>query len=89
MKRFLPILPLLFCISVFQLSAKVIYVNRDASGIINGTSWTNAFISLHIALNAAVSGDQIWVAKGVYYASTPFMLKGGVGVYGGFTGTET
>jgi trimeric autotransporter adhesin len=74
------------------------YVNTNASGANNGTSWTDAFTSLQAALDAASSGDQIWVAKGTYKPSkdvsgsaTPsdvrtktFLLKNGVKLYGGF-----
>jgi len=48
-----------------------IYVDRDASGANNGTSWTDAFEYLQDALdetNASGSTDyEIWVADGVYY----------------------
>ena len=72
-----------------------LYVNDDATGANNGSSWADAYTSLQSALAAAQSGDQIWVATGVYYPtsgtnrSATFMLKNGVVLYGGFTGTET
>jgi len=72
-----------------------IYVNASASGSNNGTSWTNAYTSLQSALTAAVSNDQIWVAKGTYKPTTDtdrtksFQMKNGVTIYGGFAGTET
>ena len=83
------------------LGAGVIYVDVSsscASGC--GGSWANAYPKLQDDLAAAASGDQIWVAKGVYYpdegagqtdnarAST-FTLQNGVALYGGFAGTET
>jgi hypothetical protein len=71
------------------------YVNSSATGLNNGLSWNNAFPSLQAALQLAVSGDQVWVAKGIYYptASTDrtisFAPKSGVKLYGGFAGNET
>ncbi len=57
------------------------------------TSWSTA-CALRYALNSvAVSGDQVWVAKGTHKPGTArtatFQLKNGVAVYGGFLGTET
>ena len=80
--------------------APVIYVNVLASGNNNGTSWTDANTSFQSALDAAVSGYQIWVAKGIYKPSSTygltntskyyhFRLIEGVEIYGGFAGSET
>jgi hypothetical protein len=44
----------------------VIYVNESAEGAEDGTSWENAFMDLQSAIDAAVEGDQIWVAAGKY-----------------------
>lgn len=79
-----------------------IFVNDDATGENNGTSWQNAFTELQSALNIAVEGDKIWVAAGVYKPDydltnavhtgkkdTSFELKNGVAIYGGFAGTES
>jgi hypothetical protein len=82
--------------------AAIIYVNHSAVGINNGTSWTNAFTTLSAALQAASSGDEIWVAAGVYKPTVQvdvnaggpdtrevtFQIPDGVLVYGGFAGTE-
>ncbi len=78
-----------------------IYVDAGAPGPTHdGTSWANAYNYLQDALAAAQSGDEIWVAEGIYKPDqgatvTPgdrtatFQLKNGVGVYGGFGGWET
>jgi len=50
-------------------SASVIYVNADVGGgLNNGSSWANAYATLQDALaQPPASGDQIWVAEGIYY----------------------
>ena len=78
----------LFCIPLTAANAQTIwYVNDDAPGANNGTSWTDAYTDLRSALAAAQSGDQIWVAAGRYVGN--FTLALGVEMYGGFAGTET
>ena len=66
----------------------IIYVDGRATGAGNGTSWADACISLQVALEAAVSGSQIWVAEGTYVPgidrTSTFQLKNGVELYGGF-----
>jgi len=77
--------------------AATIYVDADAPGFQNGTSWMNAFVYLQDALASATTGDTIRVAEGVYrpnQATGPvitdrtatFQLKTGVGLYGGYAG---
>ncbi|MCU0354265.1 MAG: T9SS type A sorting domain-containing protein [Cytophagales bacterium] len=92
----------LLCICL-PVRAAVIYVNASATGANNGTSWVNAYTGLQSALAAAASGDEIWVAAGVYKPSVQvdvdgsggsdarevtFRIPNGVKVYGGFAGTE-
>jgi len=98
-KRFFTLLMFSF-LSGHIIAQSTIYVCASATGGNIGTSWTNAYISLQSALDAAVFGDQIWVAKGTYKPSYDygsgggsryyhFELKNGIAVYGGFAGTES
>jgi len=75
----------------------VIYVDDDAAGANNGSSWTNAFNRLQDALAAASGEYEICVAQGTYTpdcgeAITPrdraatFQLKNNVTIQGGYAG---
>lgn len=85
---------LFFILSLNSHSA-IIYVDINAIGSNNGTSWTNAFTDVQNALSIAFINDEIWVATGIYKPTTTtdraisFVMKNGVDVYGGFDGTET
>ncbi|MDD5326239.1 MAG: right-handed parallel beta-helix repeat-containing protein [Phycisphaerae bacterium] len=78
----------------------VIYVDTDAPPEGDGSSWASALNSLQDGLLVASSGDEIWVAEGTYKPDeggtevlndreAAFELINGVGIYGGFVGTET
>jgi predicted outer membrane repeat protein len=68
------------------------------SNPVSATSWATSTTNLQGAINASASGDQVWVAAGVYKPTTTtgpasrtisFAMKNGVTVYGGFAGNET
>lgn len=76
-----------------------LYVDANATGGNNGSSWADAFTSLQSALSAATASGgvttEIWVADGVYKPTTTtdrtasFNLINGVSLIGGFAGGET
>ena len=81
-------------------ASQIVYVDRYAPGPAHdGVSWNTAFTNLESGLFAAGSGMEIWVAQGQYLPlrltspqdprSATFQLVKGVGVYGGFDGTES
>lgn len=87
------------------LSVSPLYVDDDASGDNNGTSWPHAYNNLQEAFDTAIAlnsdGDagndvsDIWVADGTYLPTTgvgrdaTFTLPSNVAIYGAFAGTET
>lgn len=86
--------------SILPSHAEVIYVDDNASANGDGTSWASAHKYLQDALADAEYGDEIWVAEGTYKPdqgagktagdrASPFVLVNGVGMYGGFLGTES
>lgn len=89
--------------AVFQTSAKitidahVLYVNfANTNSYQDGSSWSNAFSLLQMALTTAaalpVGTVEIRVAKGIYtpgiQRSDAFILPSSVKIYGGFEGNE-
>lgn len=76
-------------------TAKVLRVDSGAEGAADGETWADAFVDLQNALEAAQSGDEIWIAAGIYKPSSEadqdssFRLKSGLAIYGGFSGSES
>ncbi len=77
----------LFIASSSASLAGVIYVKWDSPNDGPGNDWDHAFHSVQAGLDAAVSSDEVWVAAGTYVENV--RLRDGVGLYGGFAGTET
>ena len=77
------------------------YVNQTkGDDTFDGSSWSNAFATLQMAIDEANTGDEIWVASGIYLPSksqetdsedpptnprnNTFSIPNGVQLYGGF-----
>ncbi|HOC32036.1 MAG TPA: right-handed parallel beta-helix repeat-containing protein, partial [Armatimonadota bacterium] len=95
--RAYPAFRFLACLLVTCLCASatagIVYVNKNAPGPAHdGTNWSTAFLTVQAGSDAAVSGDEVWVAKSSP-AATAYVenvtLKNGVSLYGGFAGVET
>ena len=94
--RILAIIATVCCYAQW-IDARVYYVKTDGTG--NGDSWQEAAGDLDEMMEKASSGDEIWIAKGVYKPtrlikaskknSRAFVLKDGVSLYGGFAGNES
>ncbi len=86
-RNIIPVCMLVFFMTTQTLAA-IHYVKEGGSG--GGTSWTDASGDLQAIINAAVAGDQIWVAAGTYKPTTgtnrfiSFTMRNGVAIYGGF-----
>lgn len=79
-------------------SYPIIYVDQNATGSNNGSSWKNAYTSLQKGIDkAALSEGWVWVAQGTYTDNyiendtlvAAFKVKSGVMLFGGFQGCET
>ena len=99
----LVIILLIFCCSKSQ--AAIRYVNiANLTPAAPYTSWATAGTDLQAVINQCVAGDDIWVVAGTYIPNrradatgtvtvndrdNAFVLKNGVRIFGGFSGTET
>jgi len=95
------LIAMLFCPVV---CGRVIYVDDDASGLNDGTSWENAYVYLQEALAEAKTAEkpiEILVAQGIYrpneglvaipefdWRTTTFQLINGVALKGGYAGVD-
>lgn len=79
---------------------QIVFVDPDATGADDGSSWTDAYPTLQDALaNLPSSAAEVWVAAGTYRPdegagqtagdrSSTFTLPSGTSLYGGFDGTD-
>ncbi|MHC4752022.1 MAG: right-handed parallel beta-helix repeat-containing protein, partial [Planctomycetota bacterium] len=95
-----PLIPVLLLATLCTFATgKTIYVDDDANGENNGSSWTDAYNYLQDALMTALPGDDIRVAQGIYKPNEftlskrpnldrkeTFQLKNGVAIRGGYAG---
>lgn len=79
-----------------SVAAQLLYVDVDATGANNGTSWADAFNTLEDAIAAGTfsQGEEIWIAEGTYTPhasdrSVYWDIPTGMKLYGGFNGTES
>jgi streptogramin lyase len=69
--------------------AGVWYVRGDVGISGTGTKWSHALKTIQEAIDAASTGDEIWIKKGTYLLSSQLNVDKAVGIYGGFDGSET
>ncbi|MEI6052704.1 MAG: hypothetical protein WCQ44_08395, partial [Opitutaceae bacterium] len=94
-KYFFALVFLLFNLSI---KAKTIYYVK-INGTGDGSSWINADNNIQAMIDKALVGDEVWVSSGTYFPTTEmigrnarsrtFLMKDGVNLYGGFSGSET
>lgn len=67
--------------------AATVYVDLNAGGFANGSSWDDAYTTIQDGIDNASNGDETWVAAGTY--TEVITMSSGAGLFGGFDGTET
>jgi parallel beta-helix repeat protein/predicted outer membrane repeat protein len=90
---------ILLIFSNFSMANKIIYVDDDANGVNDGSSWQNAYIYLQDALTDVKNAEkpiEIRVAQGIYKPNqglnpiwgqmASFSLINGVTIKGGYAG---
>jgi len=74
---------MLLLVTVSIATGKIVYVDADAAGVNDGSSWQDAYKCLQDALAVAEYGDEIWVAEGVHKPDEHFVTgRGGPQVSG-------
>jgi len=81
----IPFLTLLLLALAPPADADILHVAETGDGT-DGSSWEKAFTSISVALHQSATGDEVWVKGGRYNEALD--LKSGVGIFGGFAGTE-
>lgn len=75
-------------IGAYEFAPHIALVDQHSAGSLHdGVSWSSAYLTIGDALAGALAGDEVWVTTGTYVDS--LAPRGGVGLFGGFAGTET
>jgi predicted outer membrane repeat protein len=98
-RRIVPLCAIILAILTCTSRAEIIYVDDDANGPGDGSSWQTAYKYLQDALAVARAGDEVRLAQGTYRpdrsAANPegsrdrtaaFQMLSGVALVGGFAG---
>ncbi len=97
------LLLIVFFYTVSLFSQSRIYVDIDALGSADGSTWADAYTDLQDAIDVSVAGDSIWIAEGLYrptkdlngnaiptdLRSKTFYVDQDIKIFGGFDATET
>jgi len=69
------------------------YVDANATGNNDGSTWEHAFTTLSEPMLISLGGEELWVADGTYAAGAlpweSLQLRPGMRVYGGFQGESS
>lgn len=77
-----------------SISGTIVYVDQNATGANDGSSWANALTDIQdaiIAINDCPALDTIYIAEGTYFPTSTtdrtisFEIPGNTDVYGGFS----
>ncbi|HUR32027.1 MAG TPA: hypothetical protein VMZ69_11395, partial [Saprospiraceae bacterium] len=89
-------LAVFFLCNNISLEAKIYFVNISATGIGNGSSWSDAYSDLQDAINVSTKDDTICVAEGTYIPThvfgadlvrnATFYINKSILLFGGFSG---
>ena len=70
-----------------DVTVGIIHVSKSGNNT-DGLTWGTAKTTVQGGLNAASAGGEVWVKADTYQESATILLPAGVGLYGGFDGTE-
>lgn len=74
-------------VTAMVTSAATLHTRTNGDDSLPGTSWETAKRTVGAAVAVAATGDEIWVAEGIYHEHLE--LDRSVALYGGFQGAET